>query len=89
MAYSEALFTALAAVPTELLDPPEEAIHVAGILAENPALQHQSIARARAVADLAKTNDALVGANLEERRAERRADYFGDAHVGDPERRRF
>ena len=74
---------ALPAVPAELLDAAEQPVDVAGVLAEQPALQHQRIGGAGAVAHLAEPDDALVGVDLEQRRGERRADDFGYPHVGD------
>src|SRR5262249_7504810 len=44
---------ALAAVVAELLDLLEQALDVAGVLAQKPALEHERIARAAAVSDLA------------------------------------
>ena len=74
---------ALPAVAAELLDAAEQPVDVARVLAEQPALQHQRVGGAGAVAHLAKPDDALVGVDLEQRRGERRADDFGDPHVGD------
>ena len=74
---------ALPAVAAELLDAAEQAVDVAGVLAEQPALQHQRVGGAGAVAHLAEPDDALVGVDLEQRRGERRADDLGHPHVGD------
>ena len=60
---------ALPAVAAELLDAAEQPVDVAGVFAEQPALQHQRIGGAGAVADLAEADDALVGVDLEQRRA--------------------
>ena len=80
---------ALAAVAAELLDPPEQPVDVAGVLAEQPALQHQGEGGAGAVAHLAEADDSLVGVDFQERGRERRADDLGDPHVGDPKLGRF
>ena len=74
---------ALPAVPAELLDPAKQAIDIARVLAEQPALQHQSVGRAASVAHLAKADDSLIGVDLEQDGAERRTDDLGDPHVGD------
>ena len=74
---------ALPAVAAELLDAAKQPVDVARVLAKQPALQHQRIGGAGAVAHLAKPDDALVGVDLEQRRGERRADDLGDPHVGD------
>ena len=75
---------ALPAVTAELLDPPEQPVDVAGVLAEQPALQHQGEGGAGAVAHFAEADDSLVGVDLEERGRERRADDLGHPHIGDP-----
>ena len=74
---------ALARVVAELLDPAKDLVHVARVLAQDAALEHQGIALAGPVAHLAIALDALVGADLDQRAAHRRADDGGDAHVGD------
>ena len=73
----------LPAMPAELLDAAEQAVDVAGVLAEQPALEHQRVGGAGAVPHLAEPHDALVGVDLEQRRGERRADDLGHPHVGD------
>ena len=80
---------ALPAVAAELLDAPEQPVDVAGVLAEQPALQHEREGGAGAVAHLAEADDALVGVDLQQRGRERRADDLGDPHVGDPKLGRF
>jgi hypothetical protein len=70
-------------MPAELLDAAEQAVDVAGVLAEQPALEHQRVGGAGAVPHLAEPHDALVGVDLEQRRGERGADDFGHPHVGD------
>ena len=57
----------------ELLDLAEELVDVAGVLAEQPALQHQRVVLAGAVAHLAEAVDALVGVDPDERARHRRA----------------
>ena len=80
---------ALPAVPAELLDAPEQPVDVAGVLAEQPALQHEGEGGAGAVAHLAEADDSLVGVDLQQRGRERRADDLGDPHVGDAKLGRF
>jgi hypothetical protein len=72
-------------VAAELLDAAEQAIDVAGVLAQQPALEHQRVGGAGAVANFAETDNALVGVDLEQRRAERSAGDFGDADIGNPQ----
>ncbi|ESX11836.1 hypothetical protein X768_09825 [Mesorhizobium sp. LSJC265A00] len=67
----------------KLLDAPEQPVDVARVLAQQPALEHQRIGRAGAVAHFAQADNALVGVDLDQRRGERCADDFGDAQVGD------
>ena len=74
---------ALPPMAAELLDAAEQPVDIAGVLAQQPALEHQRIGRAGAVAHFAEADDALVGVDFDQRRGERRADDLGDAHVGD------
>ena len=62
------------AVRAELLDLAEDLVDVAGVLAEDAALEHQRVGLAGAVAHLAPADDPLVGVDADERAGHRRAD---------------
>ena len=72
----------LASMMAELLDAAEDLVDVAGVLAQDAALEHQGIALAAAIAHLAIAHQALVGVDLDQRAGHGGADV-GDAHVGD------
>ena len=67
----------------ELLDPPEEAVHVAGVLPQEAALQDEGVRGAAAVANLAVPTDPLVGVDADESGVEGGSPEAGDAQVGD------
>ena len=73
--------SALPSVEAELFDLAENLVHVAGVLAEQAALQHQRVGLAGAVAHLAQPVDALVGVDAEHRAGHGRADQGSHAHV--------
>src|SRR5574344_129296 len=77
----------LARVAAELLDAAEDLLDVAGVLAENAGLQHRRVGAGARVPDLAVADEALVGVELQERAAFRRAVDVRKAHVGDLQRR--
>ena len=68
----------LPSVAAELLDLPKDLVDVAGVLAEDAALQHQRVRLVRAVAHLAPADDALIGVDANERAHHRRADDDGE-----------
>jgi hypothetical protein len=70
-------------VVAELLDLAEQLVHVARILADQPALEHQRVALAGTVTDLAVAAEPLVGVDPDDARPERHAYQGGDAKVGD------
>ena len=74
---------ALAALAAELLDLAEQAIHVAGVLAEQTALEHRGIGGRRAVADLAHADQALIGINFDQNAVHRGRRDMRKANVGD------
>ncbi len=67
----------------ELLDAPENLLHVAGVFAEDAALEHGRVSPAGGIADFAVAHNALVGVDLDQRAAFRRAVDVGKTHVGD------
>lgn len=70
-------------VSAELFDTAEDFLDVAGIFAQNTAFEHRRISAAGGVAHLAIAGDSLIGVNLEECAAFRRAVDVGKAHVRD------
>jgi hypothetical protein len=70
---------ALPGVVAELLDAPKDLVDLAGVLAEDAALEHQRVLFAGAVAHLAIAHQPLVGIDLDQRAPVQ----HGDAHVGD------
>src|SRR4029079_9537639 len=80
---------ALPRVPAELLDLPEDLVDVARVLAEEPALEHQRVRLARAVAYFAPADETLVGLDADDRTRHRRLDDDRDADIGDLQRRRL
>ena len=75
---------ALAAPVAELLDGAEDHVHVAGVLAQEHALELERILRVPRVAHLADAVDALVGVDAHDRIVIVAA-HHGQAHVGDLE----
>ena len=71
----------------ELLDPPEDLVDVAGVLAEQPALQDERVRLAGPVAHLAPADEPLVGVDADDRTRHRRLDHDRHAQVRDLERR--
>ena len=55
---------ALTGVAAKLLDLAEDLVHIAGVLADDTALEHQSIGLGSGVTDFAVAFDALVGHDL-------------------------
>ena len=76
-------------VAAELLDLAEDLVDVAGVLAEDAALEHQRVGLAGAVAHFAVADQALVGVDADQRTGHRRADDDRDAQVGDLQLRRL
>ena len=74
---------------TELLDLPEDLVHVAGVLAEDAALEEQRVRLAGPVAYFAVAGDPLIGVDANDRAGHRRVDDDRVAQVGDLQRRRF
>ena len=72
---------------TELLDLPEDLVDVAGVLAEDPRLEHQRVGFARAVAHLAPADEPLVRVDANQWTGHRRVDHHRNPHIGDLERR--
>ena len=70
-------------VSAELFDAAENFLDVAGIFAQDAAFEHCRISAAGGVAHLAVAGDSLIGVNLEECAALRRAVDVGKAHVRD------
>ena len=70
-------------VAAELFDLAEDLVDVAGILAQDAALQDQRVVLAGAVAHFAEAVDALVGVDADDRRRHRRSAHHHHAHVGD------
>ena len=79
---------ALPAVVAELPNRLEDPLHVARILAEQPALEHQGVPLAAAVADLAVAGDALVRVDPDQGNPHRGPRNDGDPQIGDPQLRR-
>jgi hypothetical protein len=73
----------LARVVAELLDPAEQPVDVAGVLAEEAALQHEGVVLAGAIANLAQAVDPLVGIDADQRTRHGRARHGGHAKVRD------
>ena len=69
--------------PAELFDPAENLVDVAGIFAENAALEHRGVGTAGSVAHLAVTDQSLIGVEFEQRTPLRRAVDVGKPHIGD------
>src|SRR5262249_8110316 len=67
----------------ELLDLPENPVDVAGVFAEDAALQHERVRLARAVAHLAPSYEPLIRVDADQRAGEGRAGDDGDAEVCD------
>ena len=80
---------ALPRVAAELFDLAENPVDVAGVLAENPALQLQRVILARAIADFAQSIDALVGIDADDGGGHRNSPHHHDPHVGDLQIGRF
>jgi hypothetical protein len=79
----------LARVAAELLDLPEQPVDVARILVQQPALEHQRVLRAGAVADLAEAIDSLVGVDADQRARHRRPRHRRHPQIRDLQRRRL
>ena len=74
---------ALATVVTELLDLAEQAIDVAGVFAQQTALEHQRVLGRRQVTDFAPATDTLIGIDADDAERPVVPADGGDAHVGD------
>ena len=74
---------ALPGGPAELLHPPEQLFHVAGIFPQQAALEHFRVHPVAAVPDLAETHDPLVGINLHQGAVHRGADDVREADIRD------
>ena len=59
--------TTLPTMAAKLLDAPEQSIDVAGVFAQQAALEHQRIGGAGAVAHFAQSDNALIGVDLYQR----------------------
>ena len=77
----------LARITAELLYAAENLLDIAGVFAENAALEHRSIRAAGGIAYFAVTDEALVRVKLEECATLRCAVDVGKAHIGYLERR--
>jgi hypothetical protein len=77
---------ALAAPVAELLDRAEDHVDVAGVLAQQHALELQRVLAVAGIAHLADAVDALVGVDADDGvvvvRADRRRSQVGDLEVG-------
>ena len=62
----------LTGIAAELLDPAEDLFRIAGIFAENTALEHRRVSATGGIADFSVTDKPLIGVNLDERAALRR-----------------
>ena len=80
---------ALPRLTAELLDLAEYPVDVAGVLAQDAALQHERVVPARAVPHLAEAVDALVGVEADDGAGHRRTGDDQHPHVGDLQLRRF
>ena len=67
----------------ELFDAAEQLLHIAGVLAQEAALQHFGIDPVPAVPDLAEADDPLVGVNLHEGAVHRGVNDVREADIGD------
>ena len=67
----------------ELLDFAEQAVHVAGIFAEQAALEHQRILGRGQVTHFAPTANALIGVDADNAKVPMIPPYRSNAHVGD------
>ena len=74
--------SALARMKAKLFDFAENFVDIAGVFAQNAALQHERVGLGCAVADFAQTVDALVGVDADDRTSHRRAGKSGDSQVG-------
>ena len=74
---------ALPRVKSELFDLAENPVHVAGVLAEDAALDQQSVILRGSVAHLPKAVDSLVGVYSNHRAGHRSARHRGDAQIRD------
>ncbi len=72
-------------VKTELLDLPENLVDVAGILAQDAALEHQRVILGSTVAHFTQSVNALVGIDANHRAPHGRARYRRHAQVRDLE----
>ena len=79
---------ALPGMPAELLNLAENLIYIAGIFAQNAALEHQSIGLAGCVPNLAISGEALIGFNFQNRTAFGRAVNIDETHIRDLQIRR-
>ena len=72
---------ALPGMAAELLDLAENFIHIAGVLTQNAAFEHQSIGLAGGVPHLAVACDPLIGFNFQNRAALGRAVDINESHI--------
>ena len=74
---------ALTGVPAELLYFVEDLIDIAGVLADDAALEHEGVGLARSVAHFAVADEALIGHNLHYGAALGSVGDIDKAHIGD------
>jgi len=79
---------ALPSMAAELPDLLEQPLHVARVLSQQAALEHQRVFLAGPVADFAIAADALIGVDANQRTAHRRPDHHRNPQVGNPQFRR-
>src|SRR5262249_41769527 len=75
-------------VATELFGPPEQALDVARVLAQETTLEHQGVARTASVPDLAVSRQALVCVDPDDRYLHRSSSNLGDPEIRDSKVRR-
>ena len=75
----------LPAVGTKLLESPEQAFDVAGILTQETALEHECVAGTAPVPNFAVARKALVRVDPDDRHLHGSASNLGDPEIGDSE----
>src|SRR3954454_7010053 len=79
----------LACWGAELFDLAKDLVDVAGVLAENAALEEQCVGLARAIADLAPPDQALIRIHADNRARHRRTDDHREPQIRDLQCRRL
>ena len=67
----------------ELLDFPENPVHVAGVFPQNPAFKHQRVGFAGGIPDLSVAADALIGHDFQNGAPLGRTVDVHEAKIGD------